>query len=435
MAGSQVPGVLGAPVYTLEVDEGTLGPTASPKPGAVSAAAAVGDPPRGTLRARSNSGWLSTTARYAIKHAGRFGNNERMSVRALRDQQPLFRQNWKAAWAASGPTADSTRYWAMHWERVTELIEFLESPHGKLVVEMEEFLKRPTGDQKQRYITLRNGLTRHYALQRQDQLLGVKAELDEDEVDVMDRVQLEMLRALNEIAKAEIPKLRRDFWTAARRSPTDSIENRRRQRSVMLKIIFGVDPFESQAPLKPRGPDEPPDLEALFPHSVTAIMQIPLSVERQAALMGGLMRGWDPETEQALSEAKNAMEATANEAGREFKTMLAEEANQGLQDAKRRIATVGTLTGTDRLKAETMIEYDLQVAVRALLGLERQRQLLGITDKTSGTFGGVNFAWSDAENEMKRIAIEAEAIWAKWKGTAPTSVVSSVNFTGERPEP
>jgi hypothetical protein len=427
-----IPGPHGSDLKCSDFDQGTSALADSPRPGSVGVSKPSGDPPRGFLRDKSQQQWMREDA---LKHEGRFGNNARMDKSALMGLKQLYCERWQEAAAVSGPNAGNAPYWAMRWERITELLEFSASGRGTHIIKLEKILQEDDGDCKAKYVKLYLGFIDWISLLRQQALLGVEQGYDEDEIRIIDKVQLEKMRLLNEVAKTEIPSLRRNFWQVARQSSTNTLEDRTRQRSQMLKIMTGDDPFGPHNPPKKRtssDPAEPFDPESLFPHNLSAIVSTPLGIDRQAQLLGGLL--FNPDDENAVKEYeknKSALEDTADKAASELKTLMVEVSNQGIQDAKKRMETVANLSGAEKLKAEAMIEYDLLCASRYLLGMDRQRQILGVTDADSGSVAGVNMRFSAADAELKKIAVEAEGLMRQWKGTTSSTSIADTRFTGE----
>jgi hypothetical protein len=340
--------------------------------------------------------------------------------------QRIYRERWQESAAVSGPDAGNAPYWAMHWERITELLELIDTPRGKIAMAAEKLLQEPDGDPKAKYKALQRAFSDWLGQLHQEALLGCDTNPDEDERKVMVKVQVEMLRTTNEFAKAEIPNLRQKFLQVAQQRGSGTLKDRENQRGQLVEIMTGSNPYKNDGkPQKGRDPSDPDDL---FPHDMLSIISIRLGVERQAQLLGGSLMFLDPSDSEATAEYERhlkALEETVGTASREYKSLMVEEARQGLEDAKRRIGSLSRLTAEERKKEEAMLSVDLGAAATYILGMERQRQLLGGEEGKLAPIFGIDMSFGQAGTELVRISREAEAIFRQWKGSAASSGVGA----------
>jgi hypothetical protein len=411
MANFRMPGPVGAGGYTLEVDAGTAALSSTPRPGIVGlSTAASGEPPTGLLYSKRFWRTLADGTVNDIRHReGRWPDGELMAPSLLRSQRMLYVQRWRDAVLASGADSEAAAYWAMLCERMAELLAMFDSERGRYLLMLDKLTRSQKLDPREKHKQLREAQVGWFSLLHDQAITGRgmgpdgQMAIGEEEDQIVRRAMSEQLRLANGLNQQELQKLTQQADGAARQPPAEDLMARRRQREELEKLISG-------GPAANGAPDDG------LPHSLTGLFQHVLGLERQEQLLGGALGDddWDG--------LKREAEELAKAAAKVVKKLRVDAARQNIADARKRIADHARLSDkVARLKSEVLIREQLTQGLQQVLGMERQRQLLGVGEsgaapEEAGGAGAMGAALTinADDQELNRLAQEGARLYAEF---------------------
>ncbi|EHR73404.1 hypothetical protein BurJ1DRAFT_4618 [Burkholderiales bacterium JOSHI_001] len=412
MANFRIPGPAGVGGYTLEVDAGTATLSGTPRPGAVGlSTAASGEPPTGLLYSKRYWRTLADGTVNDIRNReGRWPDGELMAPSLLRSQRMLYVQRWREAVLASGAESEIAAYWAMLCERMAELLALFDSERGRYLLMLDKLTRSKAQDPREKHKQLREALTGWFSLLHDQAVTGRGMGPDgqyaagEEEKEIVRAAMSEQLRLANGLNRQELQQLTQQAEGVARQPPAEDLMARRQQREALEKLISGGPPAKG-------APDDG------LPHHLTGLFQYVLGLERQDQLLGGGQGGedWD--------DLKGEAGELAKAAAKVVKKLRVDAAKQNIADARKRIAEHARLSDkVARLKSEVLIREQLSEGLQQVLGLERQRQLLGVGESgaapdEAGGVGAVGAALTinADDQELNRLAQEGAKLYAEFK--------------------